>query len=323
MRRVLLLVLLACCIPAAAPAQSRAMTPAAAEYLELALDTIEAVTLGHDTIPWRVVRDSAFRLAEGATVPRDTYGAIAWALHRVNPHSFLQAAHPGAGGWLLDGRVGYLRVPEVSGAGVEVADTLQRKIGELQDSGACGWIVDLRANGGGNMWPMLAGVGPLLADSIVGQFGFAGDGGRWFYRAGISGILHRNGTLDTAGRSTVTPVTLRQPAGPVAVLIDGGTGSSGEATAIAFRGRPNTRSFGAPSAGYTSSNRGSRLPDGANMVVTTGYDADRLGHSYGERLEPDVTILGSAPEWPFPTDRTAHAATVWLEAQPACRGSAP
>jgi hypothetical protein len=28
--------------------------------------------------------------------------------------------------------------------------------------------VDLRGNGGGNMWPMLAGVGPVLGEGIVG-----------------------------------------------------------------------------------------------------------------------------------------------------------
>jgi len=32
-----------------------------------------------------------------------------------------------------------------------------------------GWIVDLRGNGGGNMWPMLAGVGPVLGEGVVGS----------------------------------------------------------------------------------------------------------------------------------------------------------
>ena len=33
-----------------------------------------------------------------------------------------------------------------------------------------GWIVDLRGNGGGNMWPMLAGIGPILGEGIAGYF---------------------------------------------------------------------------------------------------------------------------------------------------------
>ena len=30
------------------------------------------------------------------------------------------------------------------------------------------WIVDLRGNYGGNIWPMIAGVGPVLGEGIIG-----------------------------------------------------------------------------------------------------------------------------------------------------------
>ena len=33
-----------------------------------------------------------------------------------------------------------------------------------------GWIVDLRGNTGGNMWPMVAGVGPVLGNGVAGFF---------------------------------------------------------------------------------------------------------------------------------------------------------
>lgn len=52
-------------------AQQGTTSPAAERYLAAALDTIEAVTLGADTIPWTLVRDSARLRAEGARTERD------------------------------------------------------------------------------------------------------------------------------------------------------------------------------------------------------------------------------------------------------------
>lgn len=40
----------------------------------------------------------------------------------------------------------------------------------LIEARLCGWIVDLRANIGGSMWPMLAVAAPLLPDGVLGHF---------------------------------------------------------------------------------------------------------------------------------------------------------
>lgn len=310
--------------PTAAIAQTSAvrMNSEVEAYLTAALDTIEAVTLGGDTLPWPLIRDSAFYYAYGARKPSDTYGAIHWALLRANKHSFLQARRAGAVSELIDGRYGYIRVPQRGGAAVALADSLHTAVRSLEARGACGWIVDLRGNGGGNMWPMLAGIGPLLGDSIVGYFGSGTEAQGWYYRHGVSGVLHPGGGLDTASQVTVEPVELSTTLPPVVVLIDGGTGSSGEAVAVAFLGRPNTRTFGEPSSGFATVNRGSPLPDGANMVVTTGYYADRRRIQIVERVGPDESVPGGVEDWPFPTDRVAEAATLWLSGQPACTGGA-
>jgi carboxyl-terminal processing protease len=303
----------------AAHSQTGGTSPNAAAYLRGALDTLEAVTLGRDSTPWRAIRDSAFLLAEGARKPSDTYGAIAWALHRANKHSFLQASQPGAVMELVDGRYGYIHVPQRGGDGGTLADSLHLDIEMLESGGACGWIVDLRGNGGGNMWPMLAGIGPLLGDTVVGSFGIGGNADRWYYRHGVSGILHPNGKLAKVSQVTMTPIKLRRPDAPVAILIDGGTASSGEAVAVAFQGRHNSRTFGSPTAGFMTANRGSGLPDGANMVVTTGYYADRRGKLYTEPVQPDSLVTGSPQGWPFATDRVSTAARHWLANQPGCR----
>lgn len=293
--------------------------PEALAFLSAAIDTLQATVLNTDTIDWELVRDSAALLAHGARSFAETYAALSWALGRVNRHSFLQAERPGAVAEELNGRMGYVRVPGRGGPGQALADSLHEAVGRLADSGVCGWIVDLRANGGGNMWPMIAGIGPLLGDTMVGSFGEESD---WYYRDGVSGVLGEDGGLDTLSRVRTPVVPPVATEVPVAVLFDEGTGSSGEAMVVAFHGRPNSRSFGAPTAGFATTNRGSRLPDGANMVVTVGYYRDRTGRPMGIRLEPDVAVPCVSTDWPYPTDRVADAAAEWLAEHPAC-GSPP
>jgi C-terminal processing protease CtpA/Prc len=305
--------------PAVTQTQTVFMDSAARVYLRGALDTMQVVTMEREKIPWQRIRDSAFVLAEGARKPADTYGAIAWALHRVNRHSFLQANPPGAVSEVVDRRYGYIHVPQRGGAAVDLADSLHGAVARLDSAHVCGWIVDLRGNGGGNMWPMLAGIGPLVGDSIVGSFGIGPNAARWYYKDGASGILTVGGKVDTASRITRPSYTLRNPNAPVAILADEGTGSSGEAIVVAFRGRPNSRSFGSATAGFMTTNRGSMLPDGANMVVTTGYYADRTGFVYERPIQPDVVVRGGMVGWPFATDRVSRAAARWLGTRPECR----
>lgn len=55
---------------------------------------------------------------------------------------------------------------------------------------------------------------------------------------------------------------------PVAILTDDMTASSGALT-LCFRGLENTRTFGAPTAGYTSVNMLHNMYDGAQMYLTS------------------------------------------------------
>jgi len=55
-----------------------------------------------------------------------------------------------------------------------------------------GWIVDLRNNTGGGMYPMIAGVGPLLGSGKLGYFVKSGKKKMlytpWHYKAGAAGL---------------------------------------------------------------------------------------------------------------------------------------
>jgi hypothetical protein len=75
------------------------------------------------------------------------------------------AMSPAPSGSLFDGRLAHVIVPGCCSnrdAASQYAASLQNVLRSLDVPTTCGWIVDLRKNIGGNMWPMLAGLGPLL-----------------------------------------------------------------------------------------------------------------------------------------------------------------
>ncbi len=50
---------------------------------------------------------------------------------------------------------------------IAYATKLQGIIADLDKAHPAGWVVDLRGNVGGNMWPMLAGIGPVLGEGCL------------------------------------------------------------------------------------------------------------------------------------------------------------
>jgi len=178
----------------------------------------------------------------------------------------------------------------------------------------CGWIVDLRENRGGNMWPMLAGIAPLLSTDpkhreVIGAFVRGAEHQTWSIESGRVLLGERSPmSLDSA------PYVLRHPAPPVAVLIGPRTASSGEAVALAFRGRPATRSFGQKTSGYSTANVPTPLPGGSTLSLTVSVSVDRNLKGDGGKLEPDVAVEDGV--------EAESAARSWLMAQPACRGVA-
>src|SRR5690606_8339193 len=145
-----------------------------------------------------------------------------------------------------------------------------------------GWIVDVRGNTGGNMWPMIAGVGPLLGQGLVGHF-IDPEGAQqaWSYEGGEARL---DGVPIARAPS---PYELAGPLPRIAVLTDTRVASSGEAVVIAFRGRENARSFGSPTCGLSTANRRFALSHGASINLTVSTMADRIKREYGDAVQPD------------------------------------
>ena len=201
------------------------------------------------------------------------------------------------------------------------ATQLQRVIADLDTNNPCGWIIDLRGNTNYDLWPMLAGIGPILGDGVVGGWRDA-DGNlvKWFYRDGKSGIHDLLGVEHNQASVTGQPYRSKSSA-LIAVLMDRKTTNSAEAIAVTLKGRPQTRFFGEPIS-ITSVQR-FPLSDGANLVLTVGVYVDRAGGEYAEGLNPDelIPLTGRNPR--AGEDAVIHAALGWIGEQAECANSKP
>lgn len=191
---------------------------------------------------------------------------------------------------LVDQNVGYIRMKgfgKIDSLSIrQYADSLQNLIKSIDNAKLKGWVLDIRENNGGNCWPMLAGLGPLLGDGVCGYF-ISNDHRRssWFYQNGKSGI-------DSVAIVSVStkPYTLINKLNPIAVLTGNHTASSGEVVATAFRKKNNFRSFGESTCGLSTGNTPYKLSDGSMLILTSSIYADRQGNVLGGKIEPDVII---------------------------------
>jgi carboxyl-terminal processing protease len=219
----------------------------------------------------------------------------------------------------LGPELGLLVVPGVVGdtaAQASYAQELQDSIRTTDTKARCGWIVDLRRNRGGYIYAMAAGLGPLLGNDVFGgRIDADGVRSNWSYKDGVSLVDGQPAV------SVPRPYNVQVPEPAVAVLISTLTASAGEATAISFRGRPNTRSFGEPTAGLTTFNVRLVLPDGAFLDITNSADIDRAGNVYTGPIQPDQAMTVDWVHVNDSLDPVLNAAQAWVAQQPSCRAT--
>ncbi len=315
------------------PLPEETISAIARSYLNAALDIMQTHSINRYKIDWPTLRAQTFQQAGLAQNRRDTHDAIRFALRELGDHhSFFRppgyqnqkALSPGpvqaapSARHLGEG-IGYVSVSAFSGGGDEantLATNYHRMIEGVDTLGVCGWVVDLRGNTGGNMWPMVAGVGPIVGEGILGFFVDPDSVVKtWSYQAGSSRL---DGVVLTQASG---PYELAVPNPPVAVVTDDRTASSGEATTISFRGRLDSKSFGQPTWGVSTANQSWHLSDGATLILTVSTMADRTGKLYGEEVIPDQLVEGGITGDPV-TDQPLKAAVDWLREHSACSGDA-
>jgi C-terminal processing protease CtpA/Prc len=307
----------------------RPISVEASIYLAEALDIMQKKSLRRDSIDWEALRKSAFKIAEHAQTPADTYRAIRYALaelgdhhsHFVTPEEFNQQQQltikdiPQPRAKLLLSKLGFVAIEEFAGReGDEYATAVQRLIRDIDTQQPCGWIVDLRENEGGGIGPMLAGLGPILGEGEVGaSVDVDGNMEIWSYQDGQALAA---GQVFTQVQGPAYELKASSP--PVAVLTGMKTASAGEAIVVAFRARPNTRSFGLYTAGVPTGNAGFTLSDGALMALTVAVFADRTGQTYDDRIYPDEWVDEVQKLTIIMEEIIPQPAIDWLMSQPAC-----
>lgn len=276
------------------------------KYTNEALDIIETNSIMKDSINWKEFRSNVNYVGRDDKTLDDAYSTIGYALIRLhdNHSSLLLKADRKA---ILSptrkspeiiseyaNEIGYLKIPGFTGndsLSFEFAKQLQTKVKELDSKNIKGWIIDLRNNNGGNMWPMLLGIGPILGEGIAGYFIDAKkDYWKWAYSYGQ--VCCGDNTLMKLDSSFHLKNTNKK----IAVLINNGTMSSGEAIAVAFKGIPHVLFFGDDTHGLTTGNKGFILSDSSMILLTTTIFADRNKKIYGKSLSPDVYELNQDPK---------------------------
>lgn len=319
----------------------------ASSYLTAALDTMEAYHIDRAEVNWSPLRADVRAQADDADTPRDTYDAIRFALDRLDDHSSFEppsktssrswGASPNTTslsaplapspsdtplqaeveGVRLGSTIGYVNLPGFSGRGqaaTAFAEEIQETIQRVDTTTVCGWIVDLRENTGGNMWPMIAGIGPVVGNGHLGSFVYSdSDTLKWFYEDGAA-VYGKQPVVSVPD----APYELDWPPPPVAVLLGERTASSGEAVAVAFQGRDQTRTFGHPTYGVPTAIGSFPLRDGAELFLAVAAFADRTGTTYRAPIVPDVRADRPPPDQPSPNDNLVETARQWLLGQANC-----
>ena len=279
--------------------------PSAERYGKDALATIGKNGIYSGSDEWKSTYEECLKMIENAESYEDTYPAIKKALSVCGgKHSMLmtksesQSTSDSYDEVLptvsLNGDIAVIKLPDFLGtaeAGRKYAKVAEDFIHENRDK-IKGVVLDLRGNTGGDMGPMATAVSSLLPDGELMYY---------HYRSYDVPVTLKDGVIDNAGTGGKSLYPDEKLKVPVAILTDDMTASSGEALTLCFRGLENTRTFGAPTAGYTSVNMLYSLYDGAQMYLTVAFDKARTGEIFKETsIEPDVATdspLEAALEW--------------------------
>jgi hypothetical protein len=307
---VVVVVALGGCKPAersvTGPTQTTQTVPVAAlpanpqAYLNEIVDLMQRYHANAARIDWVSLRGQV--LGRSVQTPQDLYDAIAVGLRLLaDDDSYYQTASativgpprdggcsspaPAASG--LPATVGYIRVGPCPCERIQsdrYAADLQGIVAARDHPGLTGWILDVRGNFGGSVFAMMAGVGPILGEGIAGWLRYVDREYDYTYAEG------RAETFGEVFASVVRPYQVMKPNPRVAVLTDGSVASAGEALAVLFKARPDTRSFGTATCGNHHLQERFRLSDGATLHLASAQLADRLKRQYGGPVAPDEVV---------------------------------
>lgn len=185
--------------------------------------------------------------------------------------------------------------------------------GVTRGADVCGVVIDLAEQKGGNAWPAVAVLQPLLSAGNTARFAPWGKPRSPIWASEVTSQLHPRFVSLGSG-------ALAQLRGlPFAVVTTGKTASAGEMVAVLLRGEARSRSFGRPTYGASTANIAISLPDGGMLALTVARYALGDGPPLKGRIEPDERSTFFAPHaW------SVRKAAQWVQgASSRCKGGTP
>jgi hypothetical protein len=308
----------------------------AASQLYEAISLMKKHYYRKQAVNWDSLSLAAQLKLQEAKTCEDAYETINWCFRSFNEtHSFVMPANTAAlynndtailktrpklfqlmgtlkSELLQDKGIAYLHLPWVGTTDpstcTKIADSIQSLIAGLDEKGINKWIIDLRNNKGGNCWPMLAGIGPLLGEGICGYFVTEAEKVPISYNNGAA--MHGKYIRCQVSQK---PYKTKHDKNWIVVLTGPKTSSSGEIIALAFKGKEQAYLYGEPTAGFTTANTTYKLSDHSMLVLTICQEADRNGKIYEGKIVPDEMISSEADN--IYDDAAKSAAIMFLHIQ--------
>ncbi len=311
-------------------------------FIDSALNIMQHRSLFASPLNWDVIRDSTHKIAANANNYVEAAPAIQFAFNllqdkhgwlelngvqyfnpfvkrdnsRINEQTLKAIVRAPIKSRILEKGYAYLSIPFTNGQTREkmnaFAQQVQDSLCKVVNPNTKGLVIDLRLNGGGNVFPMIIGIVNVLGDGS--------------YTESVNSLGEKEGELVIKGQQITLLdtiiVKLQKSCGdltrlPVVVLTGPATGSSGEQLAIILSIRKNTILMGEPTAGYTTGNNGFLLPGTDNgIVIGESYTRDKNGTVYLGEVHPAITITGGDNFMDLLQDKKIQTALQWLKKQP-------
>ncbi|MCG7340746.1 S41 family peptidase [Staphylococcus auricularis] len=279
--------------------------PSPEKYAKIALNQMDANGLYAKGDQWEKAKEKALNETKDADSYKATHKPLERALSVAGgKHSFIMTEEESDDIELeypkthVDHQILTIELPGFMGNQKEAKHYAEVINDALQKGSYKGVIVDLQDDDGGDMGPMIGGLSSLIPDGKL--VSYIDQENEEAMKATLEGSEVKSGG---------TPIKLsnadKVKGKPVAILLSDKTASSGEITALSFKGLKDVKYFGDDSATYTSVNSTFTLYDGTMVNLTTHKLKDRTGKVYeNDPIKPDEK-----------TKHAKQAAKDWLKSQ--------
>ncbi len=276
-------------------------------YIHEVISIVKKHSVYKDQVDWKKIEKEFFGKASLCQSFDEVYPIINQLLYKVgDKHGFIlrpnqvgqrnSLLNDEIRGKLIEEGIGYISMPSCPSLDIslnqEYAQNLQNIIKKIDSTDVNSWIIDLRNNKGGNLWPMLLGLGAITGNKVLGYF--TDSENKYIPFSYENGTVKQGSSVQLSmPDKNYYEVKRNKPI--IAILIGRSTASSGEIIAIALRSR-FSKVFGEYSAGFANSTKMFELNDGTLLFVTSSRIASWDKKICSEIINPDLYVSSKNDE---------------------------